>query len=184
MSNKVRRKLHYSAWIMRAAAVLSCMTIISAYLLSGVYAKYFTSTYGEDDAKVAKFDADISIISAISDTELTNDEAAKPKSVSIDITFSSNSEVVVSFAIKILTTDNDEKPIPLPAGTALIAEYGDNKSTVIADGDATEYIVHITTSEADVEIINGTAKVTIDCSDSTTNFTGNISLSAIASQVD
>ncbi len=43
-------------WIFRIAALLLCLTLISTYLLGGLYAKYITSATGEDSARVAKFD--------------------------------------------------------------------------------------------------------------------------------
>ena len=40
---------------MYAAAVLFCLTVISTYMVSGLYARYTTSGTGEDSARVIKF---------------------------------------------------------------------------------------------------------------------------------
>lgn len=53
-----RKTTHYSAWIMRVAAVLGCLTLISVYLLSGAYSRFYTSASGADSARVAEFSPD------------------------------------------------------------------------------------------------------------------------------
>ena len=42
-------------WALRAAAVLLCLTVVSACGVSGLFARYSTSTSGEDSAQVALF---------------------------------------------------------------------------------------------------------------------------------
>lgn len=54
----------YSALIMRFAAILGCLTLISAYLLSGVYSKFYTSDFGSDSARVARFSPSFTSTSA------------------------------------------------------------------------------------------------------------------------
>ena len=65
-----RKTTHYSVWIMRLAAVIGCLTLISVYLLSGAYSKFYTSALGSDTARVAKFSPDFTATEIIIENEL------------------------------------------------------------------------------------------------------------------
>lgn len=55
-NHKRRKTLHYSVLIIRIAALLGCLTLISAYMLSGVYSKFYTVVSGSDQTGVALFE--------------------------------------------------------------------------------------------------------------------------------
>lgn len=50
-----KTKTHYSVLIFRVAALLAVLTLITSYLLSGAYSKFYTSASGGDSARVARF---------------------------------------------------------------------------------------------------------------------------------
>ena len=50
-----RKTTHYSVWIMRFAALLGCLTLMTLYLLSGAYSKFYTTESGGDGARAALF---------------------------------------------------------------------------------------------------------------------------------
>ena len=49
----MRRSEKINMWIFRIAAVLLCLTVLSVWGTSGLYARYSTSTSGSDGARVA-----------------------------------------------------------------------------------------------------------------------------------
>ena len=51
-------KPRFSALVMRIAALLACLTLITTYLLSGAYSKFFSGASGGDSARVARFSPD------------------------------------------------------------------------------------------------------------------------------
>lgn len=104
--HRKRKTAHYSVWIMRFAALLGCLTLISAYLLSGVYSKFYTSASGGDSARVAHFSP------KFTSTEIIKVENRLP-GYSAEIPFTvqntSNenpSEVAMKYKIVLKTTGN------------------------------------------------------------------------------
>lgn len=51
-------KPHYPVLFFRIAALLACLTLITTYLLSGAYSKFFSGASGGDGASVARFSPD------------------------------------------------------------------------------------------------------------------------------
>ena len=51
-------KPRFSALVMRIAALLACLTLITTYLLSGAYSKFYTAASGDDGARVTLFSPD------------------------------------------------------------------------------------------------------------------------------
>ena len=49
---------HYPVLVFRVAALLACLTLITTYLLSGAYSKFFSGASGGDSARVARFSPD------------------------------------------------------------------------------------------------------------------------------
>lgn len=47
--------LHYPVLVFRIAALLACLTLMTTYLLSGAYSKFFSGASGGDGARVARF---------------------------------------------------------------------------------------------------------------------------------
>lgn len=54
-SKHEKLKPHYPVLVFRIAALLACLTLITTYLLSGAYSKFFSGTSGGDSARVARF---------------------------------------------------------------------------------------------------------------------------------
>lgn len=48
-------KPHYPVLVFRVAALLACLTLITTYLLSGAYSKFFSGASGSDSTRVARF---------------------------------------------------------------------------------------------------------------------------------
>ena len=44
-------KSHYPVLVFRVAALLACLTLITTYLLSGAYSKFFSGASGGDSAR-------------------------------------------------------------------------------------------------------------------------------------
>ncbi len=99
--HKKQNKPHFSVWIMRIAATLGCLTIISAYLLSGVYAKFSTTASGSDSARVAKWDIQINAKPSQGLTFSGKMDAEMKESLSYGFSVSSNSEVSAKYYITV-----------------------------------------------------------------------------------
>ncbi|MGN1319963.1 MAG: hypothetical protein ACI4U6_02475 [Acutalibacteraceae bacterium] len=58
-TNRTKKEtMFYSVLFMRIAAILGCLTLVTLYLLSGAYSKFYSSASGADNAKVAEFSPD------------------------------------------------------------------------------------------------------------------------------
>ncbi len=119
-----RNKPHFDLWIMRIAAVIGCLTIISAYLLSNVFAKFSTTANGSDSARVAKF-----VLNGEMSDKLSVPLSIKPgdtEKYSFTVTNtngSSTAEVSMKYSIDVSSYDN------LP----LIMEIYDSNKNKVAD---------------------------------------------------
>lgn len=58
MPKHKRQTSHYPAPLFRIAALLACLTLVTLYLLSGAYSKFYTSASGGDSARVTRFSPD------------------------------------------------------------------------------------------------------------------------------
>ncbi len=88
-------KPHFSVRILQAAAVIGCLTIVSAYLLSGVYAKFSVTASGSESAKVAKFNVTVSEFQGQETAELTVTNTTAVYTFKV----ASDSEVAVGYDI-------------------------------------------------------------------------------------
>ena len=97
MHTAKRNRLSSGGFMLRAAAVIFCLVLVSTYMMSGLYARYISSGRGDDTARVAKFDvkaqggSDVTI--SVSDTEA--DTGA------YTLTVTNDSEVAVRYDIVI-----------------------------------------------------------------------------------
>lgn len=72
-----RRPIRLGSLMMKAAAVLTCLVLLSFHLMTGLYAKYSSTATGSDSARVAKFDveykydSDTRTITIINNSEVT-----------------------------------------------------------------------------------------------------------------
>lgn len=93
----VRPPLRLGSLMMRIAAVLLCLVMVSVHLMSGMYAKYTTNGSGTDDARVAKFDVEINGSADVTVDCKTGDNGT------YEITVNNKSEVAVSYTISVTT---------------------------------------------------------------------------------
>lgn len=124
-------KPHFCVWIMQIAATLGCLTLISIYLLSGVYAKFSSSASGSDSARVAKFDVQIENLSA---TQVFNELGTTADAEQYDYKFKvvNNSEVAINYSLKV--TFNNAPP-------ANVTLWIDDKEAVTCGETKTEFIL-------------------------------------------
>lgn len=140
-SKHERLKPQYPVLVFRIAALLVCLVLITTYLLSGAYSKFFSGASGSDSARVAHFSP------KFTSTEIIDVENAKPGyTAEIDFTVQNTSddkvsEVAMKYKIVLKTTGN----MPL-------------KFTVCkSDGsDSKEFICNGTSGEKTYEYTNDT----------------------------
>lgn len=95
------------ARLMRVAFVLLCMVSVSVYLMGGLLAKYHSSGSGEDEARVAKFEVNVT------GTVPEGGIVCKPVDNgdgTYTITIANNSEVAVSYDLSV-TLDGEHEYI-------------------------------------------------------------------------
>ena len=90
---------------MGIACVLFCLMLFSFHLCGGLYAKYTSGAFGEESARVAKFD--VSEDGAYFSENLLIEVI--PGSIERSITVVNNSEVVVTYTV---TIENTTQNIP------------------------------------------------------------------------
>ena len=117
-SKQEKLKPHYPVLVFRIATLLACLTLISTYLLSGAYSKFYTSSGDGDNAKVAKFSP------YFNSGDVLNVENATPgnyeKTVSFTVqNFSDEkiSETAMKYKIIVKTTGNIPLTFTLLDGT-------------------------------------------------------------------
>ena len=97
-----------------AGVILLFLVLFSSYMTGGLYARYYTTGSGSDEARVASFD--VNIIPGINIyTELIELGDIQPgETVNIDFTVTNNSEVAVSFNVTAVNlTGNLPVDVPL-----------------------------------------------------------------------
>lgn len=92
-------------WVFYVGVVVLCCFLISTHFTGGLYAKYSTTAYGEDSARVAKFDADCNIATMATPIDLSFFDESK-FSCSFGFQVESNSEVDVGYDV-IVTMPNE-----------------------------------------------------------------------------
>lgn len=120
--------------MLRAAAILLCLVAASLYLVTGLYARYTTSTTGSDGARVAKFE-----VATGGDILMSNpfQVTMKPgETQRRTVTVQNNSEVAVTC---ILTAENTTGNLPLELSWH---KKGESLETNTFDMAATESAVH------------------------------------------
>lgn len=100
-------------WMLRTAAILMCLVAASLYLVTGLYARYTTSTTGSDGARVAKFEistgGDLISGNPFQVTMKPGDTGAEKRQTRT-VTVQNNSEVAVEC---ILTAENKTGNLPV-----------------------------------------------------------------------
>ena len=97
----MRRSEQINIWIFRIAAVLLCLTVMSVWGTSRLYARYSTSASGSDSARVAKFQITQNG-DALTQTQTITVEGMKPGDTNkYTVTVQSDSEVTVDYSISV-----------------------------------------------------------------------------------
>lgn len=105
------------AVLMRTAMVLLCLVVLSVYLMGGLMAKYHAVGSGEDDARVAKFEVNVS---GALDKSAIVCTAADSDNGTYTITIENKSEVAVHYKLAAVITDKPDYIV-----TEFSAESGD-----------------------------------------------------------
>lgn len=85
-------------WVFYVGVVVLCCFLISTHFTGGLYARYSTTAYGEDSARVAKFNADCNIVEMAKPIDLSFFDESK-FSCSFGFEVESNSEVDVGYDV-------------------------------------------------------------------------------------
>ena len=121
---------HYPVLVFRIAALIVCLVLITTYMLSGAYSKFFSGASGSDSARVAHFSP------KFTSTGVFDVKDAKPGYLAeIDFTVQNYSgeempEVAMKYKIVLKTTGNIPLTFTLKnsEGTALQTRNCDGKS--------------------------------------------------------
>lgn len=98
----MKRKYHHANWTLRAAAVLLCLVLYTTHLMSGLFARYTTSSSASDNARVAKFDITESgtMTQSINFSINPLDTTSSTNKIQYAIVVANNSEVSMAYTIK------------------------------------------------------------------------------------
>ena len=132
-NESVRRK----NWMLRIAAVLLIMVLVSTHMVSGLFARYTTTASGSDGARVAKFQITESLLNE-DDSVFTSVAAGVVPNVpcEVEVAVDNASEVAVTYEIAVgKASDN------LPLKFYVIPDEGGavNLETIAASAQSTPY---------------------------------------------
>ena len=129
-----RRKLELHTIVLRLAAVLLSLVLITTGMVSGRYARYVTSASGSDSARVAKFTVTQSILQRETDLAQTISipEIKPGETVIIDVVVEHDTEVAVRNTVDVqslysnlpLTISVQEKGTDTSGSSIFTAAYG------------------------------------------------------------
>ena len=112
-SKHKKLKPHYPISVFRVAALLACFVLITTYLHSGAYSKFFSGASGGDSARVARFSPDFTSTVITVENQLPGFPNDTDNSNSYVIDFSVQntsddkvSEVAMKYKIVLKTTGN------------------------------------------------------------------------------
>ena len=118
-----KKTTHHSVFTIRFAALLGCITLITVYLLSGVYSKFHTSDSGSDNARGARFSPAFHATQIAVSDKLPGYSAEIPFEVQ-NFSDDHSAEVAMKYKIVLKTTgnipltftlfDHDGNPLGLP----------------------------------------------------------------------
>ena len=134
---------------MRLAFVLLCLVILSVYMMAGLLAKYKTSGSGGDEARVAKFE--VNVTGSAADTQITCTPLTDTGSYTV--TVENLSEVAVAYSIAV---DIHPPGDAFPA-TAIAAALDADSGTLAVGAAAKTHTLTFTVAEWDkiTEKMNG-----------------------------
>ena len=85
-------------WVFYVGVMVLCCFLVSTHFTGGLYARYSTTAYGEDSARVAKFDATSNIATMATPIDLSFFDTSK-FFCSFGFEVKSNSEVAVKYDV-------------------------------------------------------------------------------------
>ncbi len=120
---------HYPVLVFRIAALLVCLVLITTYLLSGAYSKFYNTASGGDSARVARFSPEFTFTVINVENRLPGYSAEIPFTVQ-NTSNENPSEVAMKYKIVLKTTGNIPLTFTLKnsEGTALQTRNCDGKS--------------------------------------------------------
>lgn len=96
---------HYPVLVFRIAALLVCLVLITTYLLSGAYSKFYNTASGGDNARVARFSPEFTSTVINVENRLPGYSAEIPFTVQ-NTSDENPSEVAMKYKILLKTTGN------------------------------------------------------------------------------
>lgn len=99
-------KSYYRGLIFRIAALLACLTLITAYMLSSAYSKFYSSASSADNARVAEFSPDFTFAQALDVENATPGYSAEKEFSVKNFSGEKIPEVAMKYKIILKTTGN------------------------------------------------------------------------------
>ena len=137
-------KPHYPVLVFRVAALLVCLVLITTYLLSGAYSKFFSGASGGDSARVARFSPKFTSTKIITvKNQLPGFPDVTDNSYVIDFSVQNTSdenpsEVAMKYKIVLKTTGN------IPLKFTVCKSDGSNSKEFNCNGISGEQIYEYT----------------------------------------
>lgn len=119
-SKHEKLKPHYPVLVFRVAALLLCLVLITTYLLSGAYSKFFSGASGGDSARVAHFSPNFTSAMVVDFKNATPGDATEINFTVQNYSGEKMPEVAMKYKILLKTTGN----IPL---TFTLLDSSENK---------------------------------------------------------
>lgn len=127
----------------RAAAVLLCLSLVSIYFVSGLFARYTASDQGSNNARAAKFSIEGSGVF----TQPIEASLIPGDTVDVDLIIQNNSEVAMEYTVTVSNETNNlplefnmEKKEASPTARGSGATFTERQ---IPGSHTDEYILHI-----------------------------------------
>ena len=98
-SNNEKSPVNWGTILIRTAAVLFCLLMLSVHLLSGLFARYVSKGQGVDSARVAKFD--VGVTSVANNVEIEYGVSPGDEGAYV-VNIANRSEVAVTYDIKVV----------------------------------------------------------------------------------
>lgn len=102
--NKEKSPVNLGSFLIRLAAVMFCLLLVSMYLMSGLFARYVSRGQGGDSARVAKFNP--SVIPMANNVNIEYGVTPKNQGA-YTITVTNDSEVAVTYNITVVVEKAD-----------------------------------------------------------------------------
>lgn len=105
-SKHEKLKPHYPVLVFRVAALLLCLVLITTYLLSGAYSKFFSGASGGDSARVAHFSPNFTSAMVVDFKNATPGDATEINFTVQNFSGEKIPEVAMKYKILLKTTGN------------------------------------------------------------------------------